>query len=298
MVEEETIELPDADAPVEISVADEKEPAKSEEKVDEREVALSEMRAQLEAAKKQASDAQHMRAQAEAYAKKQAELATSAKSEATENQYRVILNAINAHEQTAANAERALADALASGDYATVAKVQSQIAKIQSQLTQFEQAKGELEEMAQYRQAEGRVPEPAPTYQPPVDPIEAVASRLSPKSAQWIRTHPEMVNKIPQLKAAHESAVHLKGITAESPEYFAYIENELGISAKTPKKPAASTPVTSAASYSASRGGNDTMTLSSAEVEQALLNEPDLPRQKALEMYARNKQALIREGRL
>lgn len=301
MAEEEKIELPDEDAPVEVSVADEKEPASEPEKSaepDEREVALSEMRAQLESAKRQAAEAHNMRQQAEAYARKQAEMATSAKSEASENQYRVILNAINAHEQTAANAERALADALAAGDYATVAKVQSHIAKIQSQLTQFENAKDELEQMAQYRQVEGRVPDPTPQYQAPQDPLEAVASRLSPKSAQWMRSHPDMVNKIPQLKAAHEAAVHLEGISVESPEYFAYIEGKLGLGNKTPKKPIASTPVTSSASYSATRGGNDSMTLSAAEVEQAILNEPDLPRQKALEAYARNKAALIKEGRL
>ena len=40
------------------------------------------------------------------------------------------------------------------------------------------------------------------------------------------------------------------------------------------------------------------MVLSPAEVEQALLMEPDLPREKALEVYARSKQALIREGKL
>jgi hypothetical protein len=40
------------------------------------------------------------------------------------------------------------------------------------------------------------------------------------------------------------------------------------------------------------------MTLSAAEVEQALLIDPDLPREKAIEQYARNKAALIREGKM
>ena len=38
--------------------------------------------------------------------------------------------------------------------------------------------------------------------------------------------------------------------------------------------------------------------LTSAEVEMALLQEPDMPRQKALEAYARNKAECIRRGEL
>lgn len=306
MAEEEKIELPPEDSQIEVSLAEDKEAPKDGQKSnepDEREVALSELKQQLDAARKQAAMAQQAKQQAENYARKQAEAAQYAQSEASENQYRVIINAINASEQETQNAERALADALASGDYATVAKLQSQIAKIQSRLTQFENAKAELEERAQYQQTEGRVPDPTPQYeaqpQEYLDPVEAAARTLSPKSADWIRAHPDMINHIPKLRAAHQYAVDVKGIVSESPEYFSFLENEMGISkGNQQKKAVASTPVTSSASYSSSRGGNDTMVLSAAEVEQAMLNEPDLPKQKALEIYARNKQALIKEGRM
>lgn len=306
MAEEEKIELPPEDSQIEVSIAEDKEAPKDGQKggePDEREVALSELKQQLDAARKQAAMAQQAKQQAENYARKQAEAAQYAQSEASENQYRVIINAINASEQETQNAERALADALASGDYATVAKLQSQIAKIQSRLTQFENAKAELEERAQYQQTEGRVPDPTPQYeaqpQEYLDPVEAAARTLSPKSADWIRAHPDMINHIPKLRAAHQYAVDVKGIVSESPEYFSFLENEMGISkGNQQKKAVASTPVTSSASYSSSRGGNDTMVLSAAEVEQAMLNEPDLPKQKALEIYARNKQALIKEGRM
>jgi hypothetical protein len=40
------------------------------------------------------------------------------------------------------------------------------------------------------------------------------------------------------------------------------------------------------------------MTLTASEVEFAQLAEPDLPRDKAIEAYARNKQKLIREGKM
>jgi hypothetical protein len=40
------------------------------------------------------------------------------------------------------------------------------------------------------------------------------------------------------------------------------------------------------------------MVLSSAEVEMAILAEPELPRDKAIESYARNKAFLIKQGKL
>jgi hypothetical protein len=40
------------------------------------------------------------------------------------------------------------------------------------------------------------------------------------------------------------------------------------------------------------------MTLSPAEVEFAIINEPYLTRDKALEVYARSKAQLIKEGKM
>jgi hypothetical protein len=40
------------------------------------------------------------------------------------------------------------------------------------------------------------------------------------------------------------------------------------------------------------------MVLSPAEVEMAILAEPELTRDKAIESYARNKAALIKAGKL
>jgi hypothetical protein len=60
-----------------------------------------------------------------------------------------------------------------------------------------------------------------------------------------------------------------------------------------------SAPVSSSPSYSSSRSGaSNTMTLSPQEVDVALLMEPELPRDKAIETYARNKQILIKQGKL
>ena len=69
---------------------------------------------------------------------------------------------------------------------------------------------------------------------------------------------------------------------------------------KSSKSNISSAPVSSSSSMMSSRpnGSSGSITLSPSEVEMAMLAEPDLPREKALEAYARNKQALIREGKL
>jgi hypothetical protein len=140
-----------------------------------------------------------------------------------------------------------------------------------------------------------------------MDPVEMYAQRLTPKSAQWLREHPEVVSKIGRLTRAHEDAVE-DGIQPESREYFRYIEARLGYSnqedeapaARVQKKSIASTPVSSTANGISSRPNNQSnvMTLRPDEVEMAILAEPDLPRDKAIESYARNKAFLIKQGKL
>lgn len=298
--EELNVEVPIAeDEPVEVVLEGEKgqEPA-----VDEREAALNSMKDQLEAAKRQADQDRIARQRAEQYAYQQAQNAQYAQAEAATSTLRGVQNAIDATEQTAGTAERAYADAMAAGDYQLAARCQRAMAAAETQIAQLLEQKRNIENYMQT--TEGRVPEPQyqPQQQPqqaPQDPVEALASRLTPKSADWLRAHPEAAHKVNKLTAAHQAAVELEGITPETPEYFSYIEKTLGMSKSAPKKSMASAPVSSASSPLSSRSSNgNSMVLSAAEVEQAILNDPDLPRDKAIENYARAKAALIREGKM
>ena len=302
----ETIEIPE-EKPVVVELDEPSVDKKAKDEPDEREIALKEMRAQYEEQKKRAEMERHARQQAEQYAYQQAQKANYAQAEVQDSNLRTILNAISADEQAAANAERVYADAIAAGDTALAAKAQREMAKAEARLVQLENGRRALEERLQA--TEGRVEEPEmPRFAPmPTDPVDALASRLTPKSAAWLRAHPEAANQVDKLTAAHQAAVTLKGIEPESSEYFKYIEKQLGFRDRNekPKDPykknnISSAPVSSAGSMMSSRqsGSSSTMVLSPAEVEQALLNEPELPREKALEFYAKNKAALIREGKL
>ena len=308
-IQQEIVDIPHEE-PVVVEIEQPKSEKQAKPEPDEREIALKEMRAQYEEQKRRAEAERNARQQAEQYAYQQAQQAFTARAEAQDSNLRTIMNAIAADEQVAANAERIYADAMASGDSALAAKAQREMARVEARLLQLENGKRALEERLQT--AEGRVGEPEmPRFAPQqsMDPVEAVARQLTPKSAAWIRAHPEAATQIEKLTAAHSAAVQLKGYEPESPEYFKYVEKQLGFSRgdkedkgekKASKSNISSAPVSSSSSMMSSRpnGSSGSITLSPAEVEMAMLAEPDLPREKALEAYARNKQALVREGKL
>jgi hypothetical protein len=304
-----------------VKVQEEKDPEVEQPRaaaVDEREKALNDLRKQYEHQKRLAEAEREARKAAEEYARQQAEQISSARGEVQDSNLKIILNAIDATESAASNAERDYAEAMAAGDYSAAAKAQRMIAQAESHLLQLQNGKQRLEESLQ-QTTEGSVgATEVPSFEPkiPQDPIEVYASRLAPKSAQWLREHPEVVsqNKVGKLTRAHQDAVE-DGLVAESPEYFRYIESRLGYDAPTqyeepvreaapvreaPKKSLASAPVSSNGSVMSPRssGNSNTMVLSSAEVEMAILAEPELPRDKAIESYARNKAFLIKQGKL
>lgn len=291
--------------------------------VDAREKALQDLKKQYEHQKRIAEAEREARRQAEAYAKQQAQHIGRSQIEVQDSNLRIILNAIESTEQHAAAAERDYADAMAAGDYAMAAKAQRAMAQAESHLLQLNNGKQKLEEALE-QTTEGSVYEPeVPTFEPriPQDPVEVYASKLTPRSAQWLREHPDAANKIGKLSRAHADAVD-DGIVPESDEYFEYIEERLGYSRQpesrmtrqntetsdryeqkpreSSKKSLASAPVSSSTTSISPRNSTspNTMVLSPAEVEMAILAEPDLSRDKAIESYARNKAYLIKQGKL
>jgi phage I-like protein len=150
--------------------------------------------------------------------------------------------------------------------------------------------------------ARPKQPEPV---QAPSDPVEAFAALLSPKSADWVRRHPEYVRDAKlnrKMIAAHELAM-ADGVPVDSEDYFTAIEETLKI------KPAAPQTETSdeyaakvtqrrdaaPAAAPVSRGGSsrtNVVRLSAAEREMA-----EMMGMKP-EDYAKNKVALQKEGKL
>lgn len=258
----------------------------------------------FEALKIQLEQERAARAEAENRARSAQETATRASAEVQDSNLQLIASAIDSVNRTNHMLKRDYAAAMSAGNFDAAAEIQSQMSINGAKLLQLENGKAALEH---------RIANP-PQQQPemPADPVEAMAAQLSPRSASWIRQHPECVRDkrlYMKMVGAHNIAV-ADGFQADTDEYFAEIERQMGY--RKPKAPVqqaeseeptsmAAKPIPSKAqppaapsSRAASNGssGRNTVTLSSAEREMASIMG------MTPEEYAKNKVALKKEGKL
>jgi hypothetical protein len=247
---------------------------------------------------KQLADEQSARAEAERRAAAASEAEIRAKTEVQVTQLDLVKNAITQFSASNATLKAQYAAAAAAGDWDAAAEAQLGMSTNAAKLQSLESAKTQLE----------NAPKPVATVAP--DQVEEFTSRLSPASATWVRAHPEFVRdpvKNRKMIRAHEDAVD-DGVKLDTPEYFEYVEKRLGISVA-PKIEKTEDDVLSSASAPrsqrsappsapVSRSGNgaaprsNIVKLSAEEIEMARLND------QTPEEYAKNKLALVREGRL
>lgn len=226
--------------------------------------------------------------------------ANNAGKEVQDTNLALVTNAIAQVNQDSDMLETNYAQAMTDGDYAAGAKIQRQMAANAAKLQQLENGKTALEAEAKNpRREEPRVES---------DPVEALAAQLSPRSAQWVRAHPEFATDprlYQKMLAAHNLAV-ADGVKTDSDDYFEQIEDTLKIRRRDePREESALSEASegtrrqSPASAPVSRGGGmdgqkkpGTVRLSAAEVEAA--GNMGMTVQE----YALNKQALIADGKL
>lgn len=177
----------------------------------------------------------------------------------------------------------------------------TEIAKASAILMQLEQGKQALE-------AAPKIEAPAP-YRPS-DPVEALAQQLSPRSAQWVREHPEFArdtSKYQMMIAAHQLAVG-RGISADSDDYFDSIETTLAVKRPQQQEESAMSDAAKSvqrraapAAAPVSRGGDgggsnnkNTVRLTAAQIEAAA-SSGLTPQEYAKQLQAIERE---REGRL
>ena len=296
---EEEIDLKIDDAPApEIEVKVEEVAEKPPEDLD---AALIEMREQLKAAREATADAERRAAES-------ASTAANAHRDKIDADIALLDSALQTVKSNQVSAKARYAEALAVGDFSLAAEINEEMVQNAEHLRVFTQGRQGLEDAK--RSA------PVPVSSPSV---EQVASSLTPKSAAWIRAHPEFAtdrNKFDQMIAAHNLAV-ARRIEPESPEYFRFVERTLEIDsdggspsasrsasydANTAQQDTAravggrqaSAPPAAPPSRQAASGGASptTIRLSKEEVEVAGMMG------LTPEQYARNKAALKKEGRM
>lgn len=258
----------------------------------------------IEALRQQLEMEKAARAEAEKRARMAEHNASRASVEVQDSNLQLIASAIDSVNRTNTMLKRDYAAAMQAGNFEQAAEIQSQMSINGAKLLQLENGKAALAEKLK------NPPQQQPAM--PSDPVEAIASQLSPRSAAWVRAHPECVNDkrlYMKMIGAHNIAV-ADGYVADTDEYFAEIERQLGyrksqmavhddeseeptsMAAKPmPKKaPPPAAPSSRAASNGTS--GRNTVTLTREEREMAGIMG------MTPEEYAKNKLALKKEGKL
>jgi len=196
------------------------------------------------------------------------------------------------------------AAALQAGAFDKAAEIQEHMAINSAKLLQLENGRAALQS-----KLESEKNQPAPQM---ADPVEQVASQLSPRSAAWVRNHPQCITDkrlYQKMVGAHNIAV-ADGYSPDTDEYFEFIENQMGFrkpagrmtevevdeplsAASAPaQKRGAPPPAPSSRAASGNNGSKNIVRLSSEEREMAQMMG------MTPEEYGRNKLALKREGKL
>jgi hypothetical protein len=201
------------------------EPPKKERKRHNEDVIKS-LEAQVQNLREQNESLAQARAQAEADRQKASEEATRAKAQSEQSTRDVIagrLAEVKAHED---RIKRETRQALEMGEHERVAELQMEAATVAARKLQYQDAKADFEARPKVQERT----EPVVREQPR-DEVEAyIQSIPSPKSQAWLRQHKECVSDAglnAKVMWGHHEALR-KGIKADSPEYFAHLDQHMG----------------------------------------------------------------------
>lgn len=292
--EPEQIEIEVEDQPV--AEKDDIEIVKAEEEVKETPKAKEiEPEEGLESLRKKLEEERQARIKAEKLANEASQRAYQASNEVQDVNLQLVKNAIETLHSNAQTLKSQYSEAMSMGDYDRAAELQESMSSNTAKLLQLEQGKTAMEKQPK-QQA------PDPVY---ADPVEQLASQLTPRSAEWVRKNPDYA-KNPRLYqkmiAAHQIAV-ADDVRPDTDEYFAYVENVLGIrgnesaenhmsaaSKPTQRRSPPAAPVTRSGTGTGTRPNVVRLTAQEREIA-SMMGMTD-------QEYARNKLSLQKEGKL
>jgi len=253
--------------------------------------------ASVETLKAQLERERHARVAAEQRANEAATREVQARNETDDTNLQLINNAMHIVSTNTEMLKGDYAEAMEAGEFARAAEIQQAMAANAAKMAHLEEGKAAAEQ-----QPKRQPPEPVRTV---TDPVEEFAQRLSPRSGDWVRRHPQYATDprlFNKMVAAH-NLVTADGIAADSDEYFREVEgilrirpteeNEGDASSYQPSQVTQrrSSPAAAPVSRSAP-GDRNIMRLSAQEREMAsMMKMTD-------EEYAKNKLELKRAGKL
>jgi hypothetical protein len=288
-----------------------KDEPKVEVKVDP---AVQDLMAQYKELETRAAEQDRRRVKAEQDAAQARKEAETANKRAQTSHLDTITTALGAAQEDAEQAKKDIRVAKAAGDIEAEIEAQDRLAKARSTEMRLDEAKSDME-------ARAKAP---PKREDPVvstDPVEAFAQGRTPQTAAWVRAHPEYVQSQKGLKklTAADAIAQAEDLVPDTPEYFARVEEYLGIGKKTEPAPteaaqvapkrSAAPPVAPGTAVSAGGGGSAGASVTLTQREAAAAQDGthiwnyDDPKGKfkkgepiGLQEFARRKQSMQRSG--
>jgi len=258
----------------------------------------------IETLKKRFEEERLARIEAERRADAASRAANEARGQVDEGNLQLVTSAIDTLKRETDILKANLRAAMASGDYSAAADAQEAMADAKAKLLQLENGRAALQEQA-------KNPRIHPQQIPAYDPVETLASQLSPRSAAWVRAHPEFARneRLTQKMVAAHNLVTADGVQPDTDEYFETVERILGVQAPAASVAAAEAPMSAAAAPAQRRSSPAAAPVSrsgtgtgggSPNVVRLSADEREMAKMMGMtaEEYARNKLALIKDGKL
>ena len=171
----------------------------------------------IEKLQKKLKKERERRKEAEQTARNASYEAQKASYQVEDSNLTLVVNAIETLKRDGEYLKSAYKEAMSIGDYDKAAEIQEIMSSNSAKMLQLENGRNVMESR------------PKQMPQPPLDPVEAMASQLSPRSAKWVRANPQFATD-PRLTqkmiAAHNLAV-ADGYQPDSDDYFEYVEETL-----------------------------------------------------------------------
>jgi hypothetical protein len=251
--------------------------------------AIEELKKKLEEEQKARKEAQRLAREAQTHVAK-------AYNEVDDTNKQLVHTAIENLERDMDVMTTSYAEAMSAGEYERAAKIQRAMTASETKLEQLKYGYAEMQKAPPQRQ----LPEaPPPSHR---ETLGQIIDSVSPESARWLeenKSHIRDQNDIQDMFNAHNSAVS-RGISPDTPQYFAFIERRLGIERQqeeesvmsSASKPTARKAAPPAAPVNRTSSSKNSATLTKAEAEMA----------QSLGMshkeYWTHQQALKKEGKL
>lgn len=216
------LEDPKKDDELKVEVKDDQKPEKKEAKSEEiaPEEGIQELKKRLEYEKQARIDAERRAQQANNQINK-------AYQEVKDTNYQLVTNAIETVKSRAEMLKNAYRESMSVSDFDKAADIQQAMIENDRQLSDLKRGEKALKEQID----ESASQKSKPVASPAADPVEQMAQAVSPTSARWLRDNRDTLKderSIRKMFRAHEDAMD-DGIEPDTPEYFEFIEERIGI---------------------------------------------------------------------